>query len=116
MSFDFSKYVKLWPWLQFVGLELIVAGLVFERWHPTIGGIGGGLSLALSAFAFVHIVRADGWKPLLQIRRLLQVIGYVAIIFGFASQATHHSERGALFIFVGTGVAMAGIVYDLIYP
>lgn len=116
MSFDFNKYVKLWPFTQFVGLELIAGGLVAQRYHPVAGGVLAIAAWAGSSFAFVHILRTEGFKSLFNIRRLLQLAGYVAVIGGMVATGFPETERGTLLAFVGTGFTMAGLMYDAIYP
>lgn len=112
MAFDVTKYVRLWPWSQFVGLELLVGALVWQRWHPTSGDVVAFAACLVSAFAFAYQVNKNGVKSLLNIRRALQAIGYAAILYGLI----RGGEFGAVVAFLGSGVAMAGFVYDLIYP
>jgi len=114
MPFNFAKYVKLWPFTQFVGLELVAGGMISERWHGNLGQVVALAGLLASAYAFAYVTYKDGLRSLLNIRRLLQAAGYAAIIVGMLPQVG--SERGAAIAFVGTGVAMAGFCYDLIYP
>lgn len=46
--FDLSKYVKLAPWLQFVGLMLVVGGqLSMSHWFgKPLAFVGVGIALA----------------------------------------------------------------------
>lgn len=115
MAFNFQNYVRLWPFLQFVGLELVAGGLIYDRWHPTLGSFISTLAWVLSAGAFSYVAYRDGLKSLLNIRRILQALGYAAIATGLVLGLTQ-AEKGGIVSFVGTGVSMAGFAYDLIYP
>lgn len=116
MSFNLEKYLRIWPWLQFVGLELVAGGLIYARFNPVLGTLVASLAGIGSAGVFGYIVSKDGIVSLFGIRRLLQALGYAAMLVGLVLGYTGRAERGALFAFVGTGVAMAGFAYDLLYP
>ena len=116
MSFDFSKYVRLWPWLQFVGVELFVGLLIWQRWNPVLGTLFSFIALGGSAFAFyTYAIKKSGWKGIFEIHRLLQTVGYAAMLIGIFI-GFGHSEAGDMTAYVGHGVVLAGFAYDLLYP
>ena len=54
MSFDISKYVKLAPWLQFVGLMLVIGGLVFIQEFPLVSKVVAYVGTGVSFAGFIY--------------------------------------------------------------
>ena len=47
-----DQYVKLAPWLQFVGYMLAFGGLIFR--HPVLSWVGLGVSMAGFAYDLIY--------------------------------------------------------------
>ena len=113
MGFNFSNYVKLLPFLQFVGLEVFVGGAIYERYHAGLGATVSVFGMAVSVLAFAYMIWKDGIKSLLPLPHLLMAAGYVALLAGLF---VVRGERGELLAYLGSGVTMAGFAYTLLYP
>ena len=52
MSFNLEKYLRVYPWLQFVGLELVAGGLIYARFNEGLGTLVAALASVGSAGVF----------------------------------------------------------------
>jgi len=112
MPFNFNNYVKLWAFAQFVGLEILVGGMISQRWHVHLGALVAILGFVISAGAFAYVTYKDGIESLIPMPHLLMAIGYAAIAFGYIGVK---GWQGDAFVYVGSGVAMAGFAFNLLY-
>jgi len=55
MAFDLSKYVKLASWLQFVGLMIVVGGLVGLRHWFGVPVVYLGVGVSFAGFVYDKI-------------------------------------------------------------
>lgn len=55
MSFNFENYVKIGPWLQFVGLMLVFGGLVAHSHWVGIPVAYVGAAVSLAGFVYNEI-------------------------------------------------------------
>lgn len=116
MSFKLSDYVKLAPWLQFVGHMLVLLGVVlvllhyhWAVWLVIAANIGAG-----GAFRYQW---HKGMAPKIDavLRTELQLGGVSLTLVG-GILLFFIAPAGALCSFIGTAAALAGFCYDLLYP
>jgi len=113
LNVKISNYIKPAPWLQFVGLMLAIgASTVFLSLHWRTALFAGVAANALALGAFLYRLSMSPAPSALE--NDLQIGGIAASAVGSLLLFSH--PFGAIFVFFGMAMAMAGFCYDLIYP
>lgn len=111
-----ASYIIVGPWLQFVGLMLIVGGSLAYARKRDWGLLLSWIALAVSAAGFTY-GQLTSPKPISDatLRFALQVSGYAMIVVGNFLQKPK-IDFGLTAAYLGVGVNFAGFIYALIYP